>query len=166
MGEQGRRSGDRERYDADPQVLSDDFRELQMEDNEIPPRRPPRPQANPDLFKATPAVPAGPVDEVDALYQQPSPPQHRGPSPSAKGGKKWQPLTSVAPAPVGDDNDPFSLGDSDEEETKKTDLKPEDSERLKKSASMSEGSKNELQETDKDGNKNKDAEELLKAGDK
>merc|ERR1711881_179404 len=152
MGEQGRRSGDRERYDAEP------------------PRRPPRPQANPDLFKPTPAVPSGPVDEVDALYSQPTPPGERGPSPTAKTGKKWQPLTSVAPAPVADDNDPFSLGDSDEEETKKTDLKPEDSERLKKSASISEGSAGkagpELTEADKSGEKNKEAEELLKAAEK
>lgn len=166
MGEQGRRSGDRERYDADPQVLGDDFGALQMEDNEQPPRRPPRPQANPDLFKPTPAVPSGPIDEVDALYSQPSPPQGRAVSPSATGGKKWQPLTSVAPAPVGDDNDPFSLGDSDEEETKKTDLKPEDTERLKKSASMSEGSKPELQASDVEGSKNKEAEELLKGEEK
>ncbi|KIW01391.1 uncharacterized protein PV09_07158 [Verruconis gallopava] len=166
MSAQGRRSGDRERYDADPQVLSDDFRELQMEDNETPPRRPPRPQANPNLFKPTPAVPTGPVDEVDALYSQPSPPQGKGPTSGAtSGGKKWQPLTSVAPAPVGEDNDPFSLGDSDEEEAKKTDLKPEDSERLKKSASKSESSKPDVQpeEAGKEGTKNKEAEELLNA---
>ena len=30
----GRRSGDRERYDADPQVLGDDFGGLSMKDNE------------------------------------------------------------------------------------------------------------------------------------
>jgi hypothetical protein len=67
---------------------------------------------------------------------------------------------------VGDDNDPFSLGDSDEEETKKTDLKPEDTERLKKSASISEGSKPELQEAAQEGTKDKDAKELLKSSDK
>ena len=32
--EYGRRSADRERYDADPQVLGDDFAGLQMRDNE------------------------------------------------------------------------------------------------------------------------------------
>jgi hypothetical protein len=32
--ERGRRSGDRERYDADPHILSDDFTALQMQDNE------------------------------------------------------------------------------------------------------------------------------------
>ena len=31
-GEYGRRSGDRERYDADPQVLSDDFGGLELRD--------------------------------------------------------------------------------------------------------------------------------------
>ena len=30
----GRRSGDRERYDADPQVLGDDFTSLQLRDEE------------------------------------------------------------------------------------------------------------------------------------
>lgn len=33
-GEMGRRSGDRERYDADPQVLSDDFSALELRDGE------------------------------------------------------------------------------------------------------------------------------------
>ena len=33
-GEFARRSTDRERYDADPQVLGDDFAGLQMKDNE------------------------------------------------------------------------------------------------------------------------------------
>jgi hypothetical protein len=32
--EQTRRSGDRERYDADPRVLSDDFTQLELHDNE------------------------------------------------------------------------------------------------------------------------------------
>jgi len=38
-GELGRRSGDRERYDADPQVLSDDFAALQLRHEEgiVPP---------------------------------------------------------------------------------------------------------------------------------
>lgn len=33
-GELGRRSGDRERYDADPQVLGDDFSALELRDSE------------------------------------------------------------------------------------------------------------------------------------
>ena len=46
---------------------------------------------------------------------------------------KWQPLAAVDPAPV-EDHDPFSLGDSDDEESKKKDVKADDSERLKKAA--------------------------------
>lgn len=33
-GDMGRRSGDRERYDADPQVFSDDFSALELRDGE------------------------------------------------------------------------------------------------------------------------------------
>ena len=40
-------------------------------------------------------------------------------------------MAAVDPAPVAD-HDPFSLGDSDDEETKKKDVKPEDAERLQK----------------------------------
>jgi hypothetical protein len=103
---------------------------------------------------------------------------NRQPSPAsaaagAKGpAKKWQPLTSIAPNPESEDNDPFSLGDSDEEEAKKVDLKPEDTERLKKSASVSEASgakggeeAKTLEEAERSGSlatRNKDAEEILK----
>jgi hypothetical protein len=73
------------------------------------------------------------VDEVDALYRNPSP------NNQAKGGKKWQPLTSVAPHPEPDDHDPFSLGDSDDEDTKTKDTNPADSERLKKAAASKDG---------------------------
>ena len=53
---------------------------------------------------------------------------------------KWQPLSSVDPSPIGEaDNDPFSLGDSeDEKETKDRvggkEIKMDDTERLKKAA--------------------------------
>lgn len=55
--------------------------------------------------------------------------------PSSGGGKasKWQPLAAVDPSPVAD-HDPFSLGDSDDEEAKKKDVRAEDSERLKQAA--------------------------------
>jgi hypothetical protein len=74
----------------------------------------------------------------------------------------------VAPNPESEDNDPFSLGDSDEEEAKKTDLKPDDTERLKKSASNSEpsGEGKTLQAAERSGSlatRDKDADELLKA---
>ena len=49
-------------------------------------------------------------------------------------------MTSVAPHPEVDDHDPFSLGDSDDEEkdAKKQDTNPEDTERLKNAAQSSE----------------------------
>ena len=40
---------------------------------------------------------------------------------------KWQPLAAADPNPVSD-HDPFSLGDSDEEEPKRKDGKPEEGE--------------------------------------
>jgi hypothetical protein len=81
---------------------------------------------------------SGPVDEVDALYRNPSPNNQAG-APGKTGGKKWQPLTSIAPNPEPDDHDPFSLGDSDEEDAKTKDIKSEDSDRLKKAAESKEG---------------------------
>lgn len=127
-----RRSADHNRYDADNRVLGDDFAQLEMRDNDPNQRSNSRPSANPDLFKPTPVSPpqSGPVDEVDALYRNPSP-NNQGKS----SGKKWQPLTSVAPHPETDEHDPFSLGDSDDEDNAKTkDLNPEDTQRLKKAA--------------------------------
>lgn len=53
---------------------------------------------------------------------------------------KWQPLSTVDPSPVGDnDNDPFSLGDSEDERESKDrvggkEIKLDDAERLKKAA--------------------------------
>ena len=109
------------------------------------PQRSSRPLANPDLFKPTPARPQstqsgrrvsfqdGPPDEIDIHYPK-SPDSINRPS-SGAGGKssKWQPLAPVDPSPVAD-HDPFSLGDSDDEEVKKKDVKPDDSERLKQAA--------------------------------
>ncbi|KAE8159142.1 hypothetical protein BDV40DRAFT_303512 [Aspergillus tamarii] len=126
-GELGRRSGDRERYDADPQVLSDDFSALEMRDTEAPPPRPPRPLANPSLYKTSSPSPdrrkvsfqEGPPTEIGGnLYNASESSRH-----SPAGGKpsKWQPLSTVEPSPVGD-HDPFSLGDSEDEK----DIKPRD----------------------------------------
>ncbi|KAF2738872.1 hypothetical protein EJ04DRAFT_509063 [Polyplosphaeria fusca] len=146
---EARRSSDRDRYDMDNQVLDDNFERLELRDDESP-AKPLRPQANPNLFKPTPVSPpqSGPVDEVDALYRNPSPNNN---TPNKSGGKKWQPLTSVAPHPETDDHDPFSLGDSDEEDAKIKDLKAEDSERLKKAAEGKEGSTSELQPAGRSG---------------
>jgi len=143
--EQSRRSGDRERYDADNRMLGDDFEALELRDDEASHNpRPHRPLANPDLFKPTPVAPqGGPVDEVEVLYRNPMPAHgQRQPSPGTGGRtKKWQPLTSVAPYPETDDRDPFSLGESDEEEARTKDIKAEDTERLKKMANESEAAK-------------------------
>ena len=167
-GELGRRSADRDRYDADPQILGDDFAGLQMRDNEgksfqnrIPcqtmysqnpdsPRRPTRPLANPDLFKPTlprsqsgngrrVSFQEGPPAEIDTPYRA-SPDFSKRPSPGAGKSNKWQPLAAVDPSPVAD-HDPFSLGDSDDEDAKKKDLRADDSERLKEAAAKATGEK-------------------------
>lgn len=158
-----RRSADHNRYDADNRVLGDDFAQLEMRDNDHDQRSSSRPSANPDLFKPTPVSPpqSGPVDEVDALYRNPSP-NNQGKS----GGKKWQPLTSVAPHPETEDHDPFSLGDSDDEDSKTKDTNPEDTERLKKAAEAKEGATSaELKPATRSGSvgqKDAAAEALLK----
>lgn len=156
-GDSERRSVDRNRYDADPQVLGDDFANLQMRDHEgksdydlfmlpkftvvvDPPRRSTRPLANPDLFKPTPVRPhsgdrrrvsfqEGPPEEIDTPYRASPDPTKR---PTSGGGKtsKWQPLSAVDPSPVAD-HDPFSLGDSDDEDAKKKEVREDDSHGLK-----------------------------------
>jgi len=160
---EARRSGDRERYDADNRVLGDDFEALELRDEEGPTHaRSNRPLANPDLFKPTPVAPpqGGPVDEVEARER----------FTQGNKTKKWQPLTSVAPHPEVEDHDPFSLGDSDEDEAKTKDIKAEDTERLKKLASESEAEKKgdsgkELKPAERSGSlgtRDQAAEELLK----
>ncbi|KAJ5185956.1 Ubiquitin system component Cue [Penicillium cf. griseofulvum] len=123
-GDMGRRSGDRERYDADPQVLSDDFSALELRDGEAPPPRPPRPgqssfkpSASPSPDRRRVSFQDGPPTEIDNLYDS-STPSKRLSSTGSK-ASKWQPLSTVAPSPVAE-NDPFSLGDSDDEKETKT----------------------------------------------
>ncbi|KAL8709477.1 MAG: hypothetical protein Q9220_005860 [cf. Caloplaca sp. 1 TL-2023] len=152
-GDYPRRSADHDRYDADPQVLGDDFTDLQLKDGEAAPsRRSNRPLANPDLFKPTPARPPsnagrrvsfqdGPPEEIGIQQRPTSPPDLNKKTSSGANTKssKWQPLASVDPSPV-TDHDPFSLGDSDEEEIKKKDSKPDDSDPSKKVATDSQAS--------------------------
>ncbi|OLN95394.1 CUE domain-containing protein 5 [Colletotrichum chlorophyti] len=174
-GESSRRSGDYERYDADPQVLSDDFagmkftsdgskftrREspfllvlssLRADDRAAPVRDSSRPLSNPDFFKPPPpskspkphdgrrvAFREG-AEEIDVYG---SSPRHSAEDVAGSKAKssKWQPLSTVEPSPI-NDNDPFSLGDSEDEREAKEkassssnkDAKSEDSERLKKAA--------------------------------
>lgn len=186
MRQQPRGSGE---YDADPRVLSDNFTELELHDaesEERPPPKPARPLANPDLFKPTPSlpgeagrtsaqesgtVPKGPVDEVDALYGEPTlGAKATTPTPASGGkSKKWQPLTSVAPAPAGEDDDPFRIDDDDED--KGEDVAKEATERLKRASASKEagetadGKTMEESEKGTGGLRNKAAEELL-AGEK
>jgi len=176
----GRQSSDYNRYDADPAVLSDDFAGIQMnDDDEAPPRRSTRPLANPDLFKPTPATPksgdgrkvafqGGPPEEIKPQSSQPG----AGDNNSTPGKQsKWQPLSAVDPSPVGEgDNDPFSLGDSeDEKETKDRvggkEVRTDDAERLKKAAAeaMSDtigGPEVKPQPAETTGNKDKIADDL------
>ncbi|KAJ5761935.1 uncharacterized protein N7511_005317 [Penicillium nucicola] len=119
-GDMGRRSGDRERYDADPQVLGDDFSALELRDGEAPPRQPPRPRpsvkTSPSPDRRRVSFQDGPPTEIDNLYDAPSSKRN-----SSTGNKpsKWQPMSAVEPSPVAE-NDPFSLGDSDDEKDTKT----------------------------------------------
>ncbi|KAJ5714253.1 uncharacterized protein N7483_011434 [Penicillium malachiteum] len=138
-GDTSRRSGDRERYDADPQVLGDDFSALELRDSEgitcpfsrsalyptnttsAPPPRPPRPLANTDFKKTSSPSPDrrkvsfqdGPPTEIDTGRNVPS----------GSKSSKWQPLATVDPSPVAE-NDPFSLGDSDDEKETKPKEQP------------------------------------------
>jgi hypothetical protein len=183
--QQPRRSVEQQRYDSDPHVLDDaEFSRLELRDDEArkssksnlnlsrtyinktaapaqPHRTSSRKPTNPDLFKPQPKPPqTGPVDEVDASDRA-----------GNANGKKWQALTSVAPNPE-EDNDPFALGDDDEDvpagNSKSEDLRKEDSERLKGAARASvsvgeSGNANKPTESEVSGTKNKEAEELLAA---
>jgi len=104
-----------------------------------PPPRPARPLANPDLFKTKTSSPSpdrrkvsfqeGPPEQINR-YDTPESAK-RTPSTGSR-NSKWQPLSTVEPSPVGE-NDPFSLGDSeDERDTKNKDLSSDEAERAKK----------------------------------
>jgi len=166
LGENRRRSTEAQRYDADPHEFNEDeFERLELRDDEAPPPQPPRTSsrkgANPNLFKSQPPLPpqSGPVDEVDAADRKLAG-KDAG---DADKSKKWQPLTSVTPHPE-DDNDPFSVGDDEDEKDKAEDTRKEDSERLKEAArniiSGPSGTK-PLEESKQVGVKDKEAEELL-----
>jgi len=155
-----RRSGDRERYDADPQLLGDDFSALDLRDSEAAPPRPTRPTTNPNLFKTSSPSPdrrkvsfqGGPPEEIDSLYDTPEPIKRT----SSAGNKfsKWQPLSTVEPSPIVD-NDPFSLGDSeDERDAKSKDANSDEADRIQKASG--DGITTESGSGSRDGNKPKD----------
>ena len=120
---------------------------LVIDNNLADARRSGRPLANPDLFKPTPARPQsnhsasgrrvsfqdGPPEEIDIHYPKSSSPSNNPSAPGSAKNSKWQPLAAVDPSPVGD-HDPFSLGDSDDEEAKKNDGKVDESDQLKQAA--------------------------------
>ncbi|KND94166.1 CUE domain-containing protein 5, partial [Tolypocladium ophioglossoides CBS 100239] len=148
-GEPSRRSGDYDRYDADPQVLSDDFAGMRFSADGTPANRP----MNPGLHKPPPPSAStrsgdgrrvGFKDEPEEINMYDTSPKVPPKDTLSSGTKasKWQPLSTVEPSPV-TDNDPFSLGDSEDEKEIKDKDKPKDSkaddetddnERLKKAA--------------------------------
>ena len=142
-----------QRYDADPQLIGDDFSKLELKDGDAPPRTSSRPLANPNLFKPSSALARkssspgsgrkvsfqpGPPEEIRDMYSgSPKPTmtttQTQQPASTAK-SSKWQPLSAVDPSPV-TDNDPFSLGDSDDEkDAKPITLKDDDEDEQVKKA--------------------------------
>lgn len=172
-----RRSGDYERYDADPQVITDDFagmrlsadgsmspfpslpspfpvpsnmnpQQSQHRSNEDPaPIRDGRAPANSNVFQPPPPSKSPkPADgrrvafketteDIDA-YSAPPKTGARAGTPPGNKQSKWQPLSSVDPNPIAD-NDPFTLGDSEDEREareKGQGDKGEDGERLRRAA--------------------------------
>lgn len=141
-----------QRYDADPELIGDDFSRLEMRDEEdvpnppLPERKSSRPLANPNLFKPnTPAAPrdssssgrkvafqSGPPEEIRDMYSGSGTTAAPAPA-SATKSSKWQPLSTVDPSPVAE-NDPFSLGDSDDDkDAKPITLQDDEQERLERS---------------------------------
>ncbi|KAI9738478.1 MAG: ubiquitin-binding protein cue5 [Claussenomyces sp. TS43310] len=179
-----KRSGDYNRYDADPQVLSDDFAGIHMHEDggksaspapAPAPRRSSRPLANPDLFKPSPTIP-GSSEGRKVSFQSGSQdqdiynssPKVSQAAPASK-QSKWQPLSTVDPNPVGEvENDPFSLGDSEDEKESKDrvggiEVKTGDAERLRKAAAESTAIEpaRRLEPAEMSGTKDKLAEETL-----
>ncbi|KAI1781042.1 hypothetical protein F4818DRAFT_397591 [Hypoxylon cercidicola] len=142
-GEGSRRSTDYDRYDADPQVLSDDFAGMRLHPDgrssqdrmannpglfrPPPPSTSPKPDSRKVAFKES-------IEDIDQYEASPRIPPKDSTTPPPGKQSKWQPLSSVDPNPISD-NDPFSLGDSEDEKDAKEKsggaIKMEDSERLK-----------------------------------
>lgn len=156
-GEGSRQSTDYHRYDADPQVLSDDFAGMRLNPdgsmycytipliamtNKVSVTSAQH-SGNPNLNKPLPGA-AKPdsrkvafrdtVEDIGLYDASPKlPPKEGTTSPPAAKQSKWQPLSTVEPSPIVE-NDPFSLGDSEDEKESKggsKEIKLEDTERLK-----------------------------------
>ncbi|KAK3314967.1 hypothetical protein B0H66DRAFT_583716 [Apodospora peruviana] len=144
--DQSRRSADYDRYDNDPELLSDDFAGMKF-NNDGTPVQQNRSFGNPNLFKPPPPSKSPKpndgrrvafsenVEDIDAYNASPKLPPKDTPTSGTGGGRasKWQPLSAVEPSPIAE-NDPFSLGDSeDERDVKdKKEIKGDDAERLRK----------------------------------
>lgn len=146
---EGRQSGDYNRYDADPQVLGDDFAGIQLNEDgsrhegngfrasqsanayHLPApaaRRSTRPLANPDLFKPTPGIPKAEGRKVsfqnptveDDLYSSSPKVGGKENTPSTK-QSKWQPLNTMEPSPIGEvDHDHDPFSLGDSEDEKES----------------------------------------------
>ncbi|KAK4678578.1 ubiquitin-binding protein cue5 [Podospora pseudoanserina] len=142
---QTRRSADYDRYDADPELLSDDFAGMKFHSDGTPVQnqrqfgsnanvfRPPPPSKSPRSHEGRKVAFSDKVEDIDAYNASPKvKAQDAAAAPGGSKPSKWQPLSAVEPNPIVD-NDPFSLGDSeDEREVKdKKEIKLEDSERLR-----------------------------------
>lgn len=158
-GEGSRQSTDYHRYDADPQVLGDDFAGMRLNQDgsmycfTVPSiattnktsapsgQQSNNPNLNKSLPTATSAKPDGrkvafrdTVEDIGLYDASPKiPPKDSAASPPVGKQSKWQPLSTIEPSPIAE-NDPFSLGDSEDEKESKggsKEIKLEDSERLK-----------------------------------
>ncbi|KAI1343971.1 hypothetical protein F5Y15DRAFT_368621 [Xylariaceae sp. FL0016] len=144
-GEASRRSNDYDRYDADPQVLSDDFAGMKLQPDGRPAQG--RQTSNPNLYRPPPSTSPRPdgrkvafkegAEDIDPYEASPKlPPKDSSATSPANKQSKWQPLSTMEPSPIAE-NDPFSLGDSEDEKESKgghKEIKMEDTERLKQAA--------------------------------
>ncbi len=108
----------------------------------------------------------GPPEEIDVGYRASPEPKNRPASGASAKSSKWQPLAAVDPSPVAD-HDPFSLGDSDDDEGKKKEVRVDDSDRLKEAAAeamnddINSPVEKKLEPQKKSGTKDTEAEKLL-----
>ncbi|POS87932.1 hypothetical protein EPUL_000191 [Erysiphe pulchra] len=120
----GRKSDDFSPYDADPQVLGDDFAGIQMHSDGTlasqtnktdKPQLKSIPMHSKTSYDYQTSLNISPLKENDSLKTSSNyEPQ------SASKQSKWQPLSKIEQNPVSEaDNDPFSLGDSDDEKETK-----------------------------------------------
>ncbi len=89
----------------------------------------------------------GPPEEIDVYGGPPRAAKDAATTPASGKQSKWQPLSSVDPNPVGEgDNDPFSLGDSEDEKEVKAGGK-EGKDEVKKAGGAAEGTETAKTET-------------------